>query len=165
MTDADWNEVGFTGPKSGMTHDQRDTLRGLLVARYLPVTRNQPKVNRNVFHHGSCVGSDDLAGWVAHRVNYYVVVHPPKIDKFRSYSYYDRLEAEEDYLVRDRRIVDESSFIFSTPSHPEPKSLRGDGTWYTLNYAFGAEKPGVIIWPNGDVENFDQYRLRILQGS
>lgn len=61
-----------------------------------------------------------------------------------------RYEPKE-YIKRDKDIVDTSDILIATPRFMY-EELRS-GTWATVRYAEKKNKPIVIIWPNGDVEN------------
>lgn len=49
--------IGFTGTREGMTQAQKDVFASL-VARIEP----------DEFHHGDCVGSDEAAAELVHRI-------------------------------------------------------------------------------------------------
>jgi hypothetical protein len=153
--------IGFTGTQRGLSRDQRRTLRYIL-------ERNLPEIPPAVthfavsqFHHGSCVGADDQAGWIAHLIGYAVIVHPPLDDKLRAYSYFDELKDEEEYLKRDRDIVHASRMLLACPDLPSDSVLRiRSGTGYTTRYAIKHNRYGSIIWRDGATELFSEYVKR-----
>lgn len=160
------NEVAFTGSHSvRLTRERMSAIGDLLAPRWQFPLAHQPRINRNHFHHGSCVNGDDQAGWVAHKMGYYIIVHPPLDDKLRAYSYYDSMEKEADYLQRDRDMVDQSRFLISAPDHyvtEMPKNRRGmGGTWYTTKYAFSVHRDGAFVWPDASIEEFAAFLRRV----
>lgn len=124
--------VGFTGTQDGMTRDQANHLYlGLLdVVRDVPV----------IFHHGDCIGADAEAHEIAQSLGCKVEVHPPTEDAKRAWCVGDFEREPFQYLVRNKHIVDASSFIFAATKTPH-EELRS-GTWSTCRYA---KKWGVPI--------------------
>jgi hypothetical protein len=152
------NSVGFTGTSyARLTEAQLLSIRRVLSDRKETPLAHQPLVNQNQFHHGSCINADDQAGWVAHLLDYYVVVHPPLNDAKRAYSYYDSILPKRDYLQRNRDIVSVSSFLIVAPRGRE---VLRSGEWYTARYAFKQDKDGVIVRPDGAIETFVDYIVR-----
>lgn len=144
-----------------LTTKQIYVLRTLLHERWEPATRNQPNVNQNIFHHGSCINGDDQAGWAAHTLgshSYYIEVHPPTNDKKRAYSYYDRLHPVRDYLLRNVDIVTVADLMITLPG--TMSEVIRSGTWATTRYAFTKKKSGYIIWPDGTLESYEDYQAR-----
>ena len=150
--------IGFTGTETGMTKRQKEELT-ILLGRYAehvdPGLAGLLK-NAGTFHHGSCVGSDDQAGWIAHCMGFHVQLHPPTQDRKRAYSYFDKLMPEAPYMERNQAIVDVCDRMFGTPPGFN-ETLRG-GTWATLRRAKRAGKPGTIILPNGALIAMEAFR-------
>ncbi len=134
--------VGFTGTAEGLTPGQDHRL--FLVLIYYYQIRSH-----KVFRHGDCIGSDDQAATWASHIGYKVWGHPPINEKKRAFNKATKLwEPAQDYLTRDRTIVDKSEVLVATPSGFE--ELRRSGTWYTVRYARQVELPlRIIIWPDG----------------
>lgn len=126
-------KIGFTGSRKGMTTRQRlglgDTLRHF-----------RDRITE--FHHGDCLGADAEAHHIA--VNILgadkVHVHPPRDPKMRAFCQSPHILPEDDYLSRDRAIVEASDIVIACPKagRPAPRS----GTWYTIRYA---QKSGVRV--------------------
>ncbi len=132
--------VGFTGTRSGMRRAQRITVDLLL--RDMRVER---------FHHGDCVGADAEAHALAMARELYIVLHPPTNPTKRAFCKGARETRDPlSYLARDRAIVAETSLLIAAP---RDDSDPGDGgTWYTINYALGASRRVIVVWPNGGCE-------------
>jgi hypothetical protein len=125
-------KIGFTGSRRGMTaaqqHQLEVLLRGLGVGSEL--------------HHGDCVGADDVAGQVAHRLDYRVVSHPPTNERLRAHSVADEVREPLDYLIRNRCIVDETEMLIAAPDGPERLH---SGTWATIRYARSLGRRVVVL--------------------
>lgn len=116
--------VGFTGTQRGLTTQQARSL-GLVLHVLAPRS----------FHHGDCIGADEEAHNIFRVVcpDQKVVIYPPVQDNKRSFRKGDEYHAAEPYLVRNRHIVDETSYLIATPGEKE-EQLRS-GTWSTVRYA------------------------------
>jgi nucleoside 2-deoxyribosyltransferase len=57
---------------------------------------------------------------------------------------------EDEYLARDRAIVDNTDLLIGCPRGYDLRSH--GGTAYTVRYALSKGKPVVIIWADGSVE-------------
>ena len=121
--------IGFTGTRKGMTRDQRDVLMGLMRARRGLVT---------AFHHGGAAGADREAATLASTYGWPVVPHLPAGHR------------SEDYLARNREIVDASDELIATPGDMG-EELRS-GTWATIRYARRRRKMVTVVWPDGTLQ-------------
>ena len=71
-----FTDVGITASCHGLSETQRCALTAFLHrARCAGSTR---------FHHGCCVGGDEIGAVIAHNLGYRVVGHPPIKTQFRS---------------------------------------------------------------------------------
>ncbi len=134
----DYFIVGFTGTQEGMTPAQIATLYTLL-----------RDLSPEELHHGDCIGADAEAHAEARRTKSppFIVGHPPiKPDK-RAWCECDLLLPEEDYLARNRKIVDVCFLLIATPKEFEEQQR--SGTWSTVRYAKKTGKQFVIILPDG----------------
>lgn len=114
--------VGFTGSQHGATPEQLDWLRERLV-ELRPVS----------FRHGDCIGADEHAHAVALSLRIPVVIHPPVNPAKRAFCPGGAaLLPPDEYLARNRAIVDASDVLLALPDGPE--RLRS-GTWSTVRYA------------------------------
>lgn len=141
--------LGFTGPRIGMTTQQFSTLVNQIVILGMSVKS---------FHHGCCIGADEVASLVAKELNIPLIVgHPPIKEDYKSKAYYaDREEKPKDYLTRDRDIVNASTLLLATPSGYVSKS--SSGTWYTIRYAKKIGKEVKIILPDGKIKHVEAVR-------
>jgi len=135
--------VGFTGTRKGMTWQQRRRIHDYL--EELAVV--QPG---SEFHHGDAVGADEQAAGMAYALRYWVVCHPPKRNTYRAYTTLNHVTLpEEDYLVRNKAIVDATSVLLATPDGPE--RVRS-GTWQAIRYARSlGDRYMVVVYPDGKV--------------
>lgn len=126
-------KVGFTGTRKGMTPQQKDTLRTLL----LPTDR---------FHHGDCVGADAEAHEIAREVGCSpIVVHPSYIDRWRAHCKGDLVHEPKPPLTRNHIIVYLTDLLIAAPA-TKHESLRS-GTWATIRYARKGKKGVVVLEP------------------
>jgi hypothetical protein len=133
--------VGFTGTREGMTPQQRQEVKELLL-------------DGNVVeaHHGDCVGADEQFHSLCRGLGVPVVLHPPTDPRLRAYC--DgaiRSEKARPYLDRNKDIVREASLLIATPKEGnEPPPGRGQGTWSTVRYARARYGRIIVIMPNGE---------------
>lgn len=130
--------IGFTGTRDGMTAGQKNEL-----ARILSGLRERA----TWFHHGDCVGADAEADAIARRLGYKIAIHPPRDPKLRAFCAQpnDYVYDEEEYLKRNKTIVEHSFTLIATPK--EPVIVWRSGTWSTIRYARKIEKPVYLIKP------------------
>ena len=134
--------VGFTGTKQGMRPEQSQAVYVLLSKLYSKHSK---------FHHGDCIGADIQAASMADCFGYFVVCHPPVKRKYRGwFQNNDAIMAEYDYVVRDHSIVDSSEVLIATP-HTSYEIIRS-GTWTTIRYARGLNRPIYIVKPDGTIK-------------
>ena len=135
--------VGFTGTQRGLTAPQLQSLRALL---RMPVRFRA--ADDVPFRHGDCVGADAEAHAAAVEFGYPVIVHPPSDPRKRAFcSPAHRVEEPEEYLKRNRRIVDASRILIACPRRPV-EEVRS-GTWATIRYARQVGVPTILVMPNG----------------
>ena len=139
----DLSAAGFTGTRDGLTWEQRGSL-------YLLLEKMRPAW----LHHGDCVGADAEAHDLAGRLRIRRQVHPPDKPGLRANCPVVRgmdgvPRSPLPYLVRDRRIVEETHWLIACPK--EMFRTKG-GTWYTVDYARGKDRMVVFVWPDGRIE-------------
>lgn len=136
-------KIGVTGTRSGMNEYQRKALHKLLLGIAALFEDKE-------FHHGDCVGVDIEAATIAKDLGFKIICHPPikqeLVGNFPSDEYREPLS----YFARNRKIVDETSFLFVVPIQTE--WTNHGGTWYTHDYAFKLGKAFSIVYPDR-VEN------------
>jgi hypothetical protein len=134
-------KIGFTGTRKGMTSEQKTEVRHILEL-LMP----------SEAHHGDCIGADTdfhelvLLASLQLSLNTRIIIHPPIEWKHRArlvgYSYHE----PKPYLDRNKDIVNDSHFMIATPEGPEKTR---SGTWSTVRYARGKNRPIVVVYPNG----------------
>ena len=133
------NNIGFTGTQDlRKVNDRRiDELWNCL--------KNLKSSGYVFFHHGDCIGADDVAATQAYRLHFKIIVHPPINDAKRCFhgNYMEKKEPKE-YIERNHDIVDESAGLIALPKNPKVEELRS-GTWATIRYAKSVGKLVIII--------------------
>lgn len=132
--------LGFTGTRHGLTQRQLISIKAALLGlRHL-----------SEFHHGDCLGGDREAHELVRLLFPDVAIHghPPKIPDQRAFCRVDQLWDEEDYLVRNQKIVDLSEVVIAAPHGLEKQNPRS-GTWATIRMARRAHLPHLIIFSEG----------------
>ena len=139
-------EVGFTGTREGMTELQEK--------KFLEVIAKIENVTE--FHHGDCIGSDEKAHDIVHSLNVVdeeketkIFVHPPSYTKFRANCKGDIILKPDEYLDRNRDIVESCDTLIATPRDREELQ---SGTWSTVRWARQKDKDVIVIYPDGKIE-------------
>jgi hypothetical protein len=137
-------EVSFTGTQIGMAKPQHRAFGELLL-----------EIRPHTFRHGICVGADAQAHLLVRMLaNCIIVGHPGitkdgrkwKRDDFIQQNC-DWVEAPEEFLKRNHRMVDMSELLIATPK--EDHEILRSGTWATIRYARKINKKVTIILPDG----------------
>lgn len=139
--------AGFTGTQKGMTPKQASVLEELL--RSEGVT---------TLGHGDCIGADERADSIAHKLGIDVEIYPPTNSSKRAFCEGAKVvHKQKDYLARNKDIVDAASILFATPGEASP--VLRSGTWSTVRYAskkVGKENKRIfVIRPDGEVIRYD----------
>ena len=138
-------KIGFSGPREGMTNEQ-------LIQIHMLLGELQSSAGAKEATHGMCIGSDAQFHDQAKGFGYFVIGCPGVtafgVMKFRSTVEPDLVLPAKPFLIRNQDIVRESDLIIATPSQRVEQG-RGSGTWATIRYARYAQKPLIIIWPDG----------------
>lgn len=131
--------VGITATRHGLTD-----LQSIMLSQAL---RN---LEAHVLHHGDCVGGDHEADVIAQHMKIMRIAHPPNDPKLRAFCSADVILDEKPYLDRNKDIVNECEVLIALPqtAYEQQRS----GTWSTVRYARQINKPHVIIYPDGSVE-------------
>ena len=139
------DDVGFTGPASGMTGVQQMAV----IRRLLKRLKRDPRPR---LHHGDCIGGDAEFHAIGLIYGLEMVVHPPYDPKKRAFCNGGTSEIREPkpYLERDRDIVDETALLIGAVSNTgyHHKNCR-DGYCYTIRYALKAGKEVVVVETDG----------------
>lgn len=129
--------IGFTGTRQDLT-----------VKQVIALERTLFKIRGRELHHGDCVGADHTAHEIGLNLGFTITIHPPSLNKLRAYCVGDVILPPKSYLKRNMDIIDSSDVLIACPEGPE--RVRS-GTWATVRMARIANKPVVIIYPDGTV--------------
>ncbi len=115
-------QICFSGSRNGMSEHQKSEVRQFLT------TLNMDGVT---FHHGDCVGADKEFHDIIRELfpACKIVIHPPSLNVMRAFCSGDESREKSDYLIRNRKMVNECTMLIACPS-PSSK-----GTKYTIDYA------------------------------
>lgn len=136
--------VGVTGSRIGLTMQQSEKARGLLVM-----------ANADELHHGDCVGADEELARFAANLGVRTVAHPPTNIRHRAYHESSRVLPPKDYRRRNIDIVNACDVLWAFPSGEEGDQPRS-GTWMTVRIARQSRKPIIIVTPDGVVIHQEQ---------
>jgi hypothetical protein len=134
-------KVGMTGNRDGLSTKQKSLCKEFL--KTLKATE---------FHHGDCVGADAKTHKIAKALGLYIVVHPPEKKELRAFCDGDDIRLTKSSLARNRDIVHESEVMLG---FPKTEFQTKGGTWYTIKYAKKNNRKLYIIYPSGNVEEFN----------
>jgi hypothetical protein len=126
-------KVGVTGSRFPRPDDYVARLRCHLVS-----------LGATELHHGDCTGWDKQAHDLAVSMGIKTVAHPPSNPSMRAWCKADIVMPEDDYLARNRRIVDAVAFMVAAPDKP---ACNRSGTWSTVRYAKRRGVNGVVLTP------------------
>lgn len=104
--------------------------------------------------HGACVGADEEAAVRAAANGLWTVAHPPvdgKLLSSRALEVSDEVEDADEYLARNRAIVDGTDVLVAMPRTAAEQ--RRSGTWSTVRYASSLGRPVVLVLPDGAVDD------------
>lgn len=135
--------IGFTGTQVGCTDSQIAAL-----------TRTLVSLAPDVLHHGSCIGADAQAHYLARVMGVAVEKHPPRITSKMARCPMlpgEVTHAPEDYLVRNRAIVAATIILVACPKEETGEEIRS-GTWATVRYARKLKREVHIVRPSGYVK-------------
>lgn len=136
-----YREMGFTGTQVGQTLEQKHSVRALFLLHGV-----------QTLHHGCCYGADEDAHAIACELGMRTVGHPPLNTSKMADVSCDECRVPDDYLVRNRNIVCESSALIACPKEETGEELRS-GTWATVRYARQLKRPIYIVRPSGRVQS------------
>lgn len=135
--------IGVTGTRSGATDAQLEELRDLITHYAAQDALAGRHITR--LHHGDCYGVDEQAHRIALEEGLFVEVHPPAETRYRAYTVgWAVMYKEQEYMVRNRAIVEACDVLIAVPVRAQEMSLRS-GTWATVRMARRAGKPVHIV--------------------
>lgn len=133
-------KLGVTGTRAGATFHQIKTIHNVLKAcaahsRVLEA------------HHGDCVGVDQQFHDIIkeHFPHTKTVIHPPSKQTMRAYCRGDIVRPPQDFLKRNRTIVNSVDLLLVVPETTQ-ETIRS-GTWYTYRYAQSQHTKTIILYP------------------
>lgn len=144
-------QVGMTGTRQGMTHEQAARFNILL--RVL-LSQHPSPATPLVLRHGDCIGADEQAATMARAQGFKIIGHPPTNPHHRAFFPSDETLDPADYLVRNKAIVNASAIMFAFPKLFVEE--RRSGTWHAIRFTKALRnKPLTIIWPDGSFEGMN----------
>lgn len=133
--------VAFTGTQRGMTLGQHLALASLL-------HRIKNNWEKPVLRLGDCIGSDQQCFELARELGGFTLIgHPPVNPVKRAFCRYDLEMEPEEYLVRNRRMVNLSGSLIAAPG--EMTEVLRSGTWSTVRHARRVGVPVSLVLPDG----------------
>lgn len=134
--------LAIAGTRKGLTEDQFNRVKEFILLEGSEFTH---------LHEGDCIGVDAQVTQMFQDMQPQVTVvcHPPDKFRCRAYTKYDETKDVRPYIMRDKDMVDASSFLWACPEGPE--KIRS-GTWTTVRYARNQGKMITIIYPDGKVD-------------
>lgn len=143
--------IGFTGTRKGLTNQQLAWLVRTFEDGVADGTMTQ-------VHHGACIGADAAVHAQALECNIPIHVWPPVNPKYLAVETITphplvTVHPKMPYLDRNRQIVGATYGLVALPKQNEqPDRMLWGGTWYTVDFAERTNKPVIICYPNGRVE-------------
>ncbi len=135
--------VAVTGTKEGLTAPQRLALfrasKALMQTCVLPLA----------LHHGDCIGADAEMHDIAAELGWYIIIHPPILQKYQAFKIGDESRSPGPYLERNKDLVNESSVLFACPKNMFEETR--SGTWHAIRYARSKHYKIYYFWPDGSV--------------
>lgn len=139
-------KVGVTATRHGLTDEQSRALEEVLWS----LERNR---GGREFHHGDCVGGDEVGAVLAAGMGYHTVAHPGRVGHLRAYHPSQTVMPVADYLVRNRTIVDTCDVLIACPR--ELTEQQRSGTWSTIRYARSVRRWHIVVTPDGEIHNHE----------
>jgi hypothetical protein len=135
--------VGTTGSQTGMTKRQYQAANSIV-----PIILDR---NKNIGHHGDCIGSDKQFHKLMKKSGARIVIHPPLKENKRAFcKKADLVLKPKEYIERNHDIVDQTKVLIATPK--SKKEEKRSGTWATIRYARKLKRPIYFIFPDGKVK-------------
>lgn len=142
-------KIGVTATREGLTPIQLNNAK---------IAMSSHSSHSTTLHHGACVGGDEQLALTAFNLGYTIAAHPPINKKALSVRALDLstiVWEEDDYIARNRTIVDVTDVMLAFP-RTRAEELRS-GTWSTIRYAKTRNKALVIFWPGGGFQKYDLF--------
>lgn len=140
--------IGISGTREGMSKLQKETFL------HFSNTLTTQFTDLKYFHQGQCQGVDvEAARLLKSEFNLFIVSHPPVKKDLLGQCTNDIVKQAKGYFARNRDIVNASELMFILPKESQVQST--GGTWYTYKYALAANKPVILILPDGSYQLFN----------
>lgn len=131
--------MGFTGTRHDITKEQKERLV-LFIKALL-------KTNTLVGVHGDCIGADAAFNSICKSLDIIRHKYPSTLKDYTAHTDAIQMSEPLDPLVRNKIIVNTSSFLIACPGSIHEKHR--SGTWSTVRHARKQNKHIVIIFPDG----------------
>ncbi len=127
-------KIGFTGTQLGMSQHQKEQF----VVKMFELSPTE-------FHHGDCIGADAEAHDIVREFfpDVKIHIHPPIISSKRAFKQGDVIYEVDEYLKRNRIIVNSTDWLVGAPKN-DIDELRS-GTCSTIRYAKKHSKPNSVL--------------------
>jgi hypothetical protein len=140
--------LGFTGTRQGMTAAQKRVVAEVVHALVLE-HRRTPLLSAL---HGDCVGADADFDAICRAAGLWIDCRPSTWGSTRANTNANAIAVPMRPMARNRLIVaDATQMIACPPNFEEIKS--GSGTWATTRFTRQAEKPLLIVFPDGTTKS------------
>lgn len=133
-------KIGFTGTRAGLTEAQAKTLSAWL--------KTLLSHGAAAAVHGDCVGADAEFDALCAGLGMDRVCRPCDLPEFRAQTGAKSIAAPEPPLDRNKRIVEDATLMLACPFGRKER-YRGSGTWATIRAARRAERPLILVYPDG----------------
>lgn len=144
-------ELACTATQHGLTDAQT---RG--VSGFFSMYHVTDRINS--LHNGGCIGGDEEIAEIAYsflpRIN--IILHPgdtPKKWSTRVFELASEIFPHRGNLERNRYMVDIATHVLACPR--EGTEVLRSGTWATIRYAKKTGKRLTIIYPSGEIEEWN----------
>lgn len=144
--------IGFTGTRNGMTDPQKAKVHEELqsILAYVKAMPHEYTFLDARAMHGDCVGADADFHHICKREGMTILIRPCTYESMRARCNGIRIAKAKDPMQRNKDIVADADILIATP--PTHEEVRRSGTWATVRYMTKAQKPLIIIFPDGSVE-------------
>jgi len=143
--------IGVTGSRYGMTPQQEKKFRSLIYREVGYRNLDRSASEKDQFHHGACVGADEQMARIAkEEYGLWLVAHPGDMPSWTTKYDSDVTLKPQAALMRNMDIVYQCDVLIAMP-HTHHEVLRS-GTWATIRGARSRSVRGVIVYPDGLLE-------------
>jgi len=139
-------DFGFTGTQVDLSPAQYLGLRQAM----LSIQAGYPDFQIR-WHHGDCVGADEVSHGIAREFGFHIVSHPPLDESKRAFCVADEYRDPKPYLDRNEDIAFEGEAGLIVAPKGSSEEVRS-GTWSTVRRARKHDRKILYVWPNGDLE-------------